>query len=319
MGPGFPSRDYLHVSRCQTFPYHQEVNQLSSLFLPSGTCCYLLLFLLILLPCPDSVAQTPNSVNPRLLHGSIFTAQGQPAAEATVEIRDLRGIKVRSGVTDSAGKFEIRGAAEPGEYIFLAMSAFQIKDERLLLDRQDLEMSLALPVISETVGPKPSPETVSVGQLSIPTKARAHLSSAHAEFSRMNLHGGLAGEIDAALQIDPVCAQAFSMRAFVKLAARDLLGAAEDAQRAIFLDANDAESYLALGTAYNSLKEFPKAETTVRQALSLTPDSWQGQLEMAKSLYGQGQFVLALRELDAMGRGFSRCAFSSQGNVLIRL
>ncbi len=133
----------------------------------------------------------------------------------------------------------------------------------------------------------------------------------------MNLSGAMK-EIDAALLVHPNCAQALSMRAFIELAVRNFSGTIEDARRSILLDPDEAEAYLALGTAYNSLQAFAKAEEAARQALNLRPDFWQAQIEMAKSLYGQEHFVLALRELEAVSRDFPDVHLV-RGDVLMRL
>jgi tetratricopeptide (TPR) repeat protein len=159
--------------------------------------------------------------------------------------------------------------------------------------------------------------TVSAKTLGISAKARKHLAAAHKEFSKMNVDEALR-HIDATLHTDPGCAQAFSMRAFIRLAAKDPRGAVDDSRRAMALDPGDPEAYIALATSYNSLKEFQKAEEAVRQALRLRPEFWQGRLELAKSLYGQGEFVLALRELDSKPVNFPD-AHLVRGNVLVRL
>jgi hypothetical protein len=69
--------------------------------------------------CNECLAQISNAASRKLLHGSIFTAQGQPATAAAVEIRDLHGIEVAKSLTNEEGVFEISGGAEPGEYVFL--------------------------------------------------------------------------------------------------------------------------------------------------------------------------------------------------------
>jgi tetratricopeptide (TPR) repeat protein len=158
---------------------------------------------------------------------------------------------------------------------------------------------------------------VSARTLGIPAKARKHLDAAHQEFSKMNV-GEALRHIDAALQADPGCAQAFSMRAFIRLAQNNPGEAADDARRAIALEPPDPESFIALAMSYNSLKKFQKAEEAAHQALRLLPESWQGRLELAKSLYGQGEFVLALRELDSEPVNFPDTHLV-RGNVLIRL
>jgi len=108
------------------------------------------------------------------------------------------------------------------------------------------------------------------------------------------------------------------MRAIIKLAEKDPAGAVDDARRAVSLDPADAESLVTLAMVYNSLNDFQKAEETIRHALRLRPDSWQGRLELAKSFYGQGELVLALCELDLANIDFPD-AHLVRGNVLMRL
>jgi tetratricopeptide (TPR) repeat protein len=154
-----------------------------------------------------------------------------------------------------------------------------------------------------TTMPNQRTYAVSVAQLSIPAKAIKHLESAHKHFTKSDLPGAIR-EIDQALEIDPGCAQAFSLRAFVELALKNFNGAVGDAMRAVALDPHDPESYLALATAYNSAQDFSKAAEAAQQALSLNPDAWQGQLELAKSWYSQGQYGLALNALNRINQDF---------------
>ena len=67
--------------------------------------------------------------------------------------------------------------------------------------------------------------------------------------------------------------------------------------------------------SYNSLGKFHEGEESARLALSLRPDSWQ---ELAKSFYGRGDFVVALRELDLRNIDFPD-AHLLRGNLMVRL
>jgi tetratricopeptide (TPR) repeat protein len=118
--------------------------------------------------------------------------------------------------------------------------------------------------------------------------------------------------------MDPQFAQAFSMRALVTLALKDYVTAANDAERAVSLDPLDENAYAALATACNSLQQFENAQKASNRTLAMNPDFWQARLEMAKSLYGLGQFVLALRELDLLDQDFADIHLV-RGNVLMRL
>jgi hypothetical protein len=149
------SRVVLSVFSSYRFHFYREVDRLNSLSLPGRIgLSWLSAFSLLLGMCVDSGAQALHAGGQELLHGSIFSAQGQPAAEAAVELRDLRGVKVASAVTDGSGNFQINSAAAPGEYVFLATSGYQIRYEQVLLAQPGLELSLALPAAAVSRVPR---------------------------------------------------------------------------------------------------------------------------------------------------------------------
>jgi hypothetical protein len=272
---------------------------------------------LLLSFCCPAVAQIPADNLQKLVHGSIVTTEGEPVGDARVEIRDLRGVEIGSGVTDSAGGFEIITAADSGEYLVLAAKAFEVEAQWISLDKPDLAVKIALPAATQRFAPTLSHATVSATQLHVPAKAWTHLQSAHKEFSKMDL-AGAAREVERAFEVDPACAPAFSMRAFLELATKNPQGAVEDAEQATRLDPHDAESFVALAMAENSLQQFQNAAEAARHALALRADSWQGRLELAKSFYGQDQLILALRELDELGKDFPDVHLV-RGHVLLDL
>jgi len=165
--------------------------------------------------------------------------------------------------------------------------------------------------------PNESASPVSVARLGVPAKAAKHLEWAQKRFTNSDLPGAIT-EIDQALEIYPRCAQAFSMRAFVKLALKDFSGAIEDAHRSVALDPYDPASNLALATAYNDEQNFSQAAGEAQQALRLNPNGWQGRLELAKSLYGEGRLEAALVELNTIKKDFPDIHLV-RGNVLMRL
>ena len=298
--------------------HYRNVDQLNGLSKPGriGLFCLSLVFLLL----PASVdlrAQVPNAMEQELLHGSIFTAQGQPEAEAAVELRDLRGLKVASAVTDGMGNFEIDSAAGPGEYLFLVSAGYQIRYEEVLLAQPGLEFSLAMPASATSPAPAARRYVVSAKQLGIPAKAKKRLAAAQQSFENLKIDEA-EHEIDSALRAYPAFAQAFAMRAFIRLARKDGNSAVEDAKRAVSLDGEEAESFVALAMGYNLQREFHEAEDAAWHALSLRSDSWQGRLELAKALYGQGRFVVALREMDDLKPDFPDVHLV-RANVLTRL
>ena len=298
--------------------YSKKVDQLSCLVIERRTSpACLVLPLLFLLASLAGSAQTPDASRPTLIHGLILTTQGQPVDRATVEVRNLRGMKIAAGFTDSAGKFAITTTAKAGEYVLLVAKELQIGDKRITLDQLDREVTIALPFNSGSAAATSQMYTVPAQELRVPAKARAHLKLAHQKFIKLNF-AGAEREIGQALQINSTCAAAFSMRAVLRLALRDPDGAIEDATRALALDSGEADAYVALATAYNSLREFESAETAAQQALQRLPDFWQGRLELTKALYGEGRFVLALRELGELNNDFPDVHLV-RANILQRL
>jgi tetratricopeptide (TPR) repeat protein len=313
-----PERVQVSKRRPKTDNHNKDVNRLGRVS-PASSAAKLTLVLLLLplLFLTASSAGADGLVTAQKLVHGIVTTRGVPVADATVEIRDLHGIKVGTSHSDVVGDFEIKLVAEPGDYILLAAKELRVIDQRITVDGVDVEVSLALPAVTNNVAPQPVGYAVSATALRIPGKAWDHLRSAQREFQKGSLVAASV-EVNRALQIDRQFAQAYSMRALVKLAMKNQRGAVEDAERAALLDPLDAAAYLTLGTAYNTLHEFEKAEQAQQRALSLRPDAWQAQLEWAKSLCGQGRFVLALRELELLDKDFPDVHLV-RGNVLMRL
>lgn len=301
-----------HRKGFYTSQYYPKVDRVYHLFRQNE----LLLWwsCLLLLACTNLQCQTVPG-KPESFHGSISVFPGRPAAAAAVELWDLRGAKVASGVTDRAGSFEI-GPLEPGEYVFLVDNASRIESEQIRLDNPDVALNVVLPAGYESTS-RSSRYAVPAKQIAIPPKARAHLLAAQKKFSNGKIEQAEA-EINCALLVDPNYAQALTMRAFIRLAVKHPNHAVEDAQRAVLLNANDAESFVALAMAYDALGKFRESQRAAEGALALRADSWQARLELAKSFYGRGDFVVALRELDVAEIDFPD-AHLLRGNILLNL
>jgi tetratricopeptide (TPR) repeat protein len=264
------------------------------------------------------MAQRSDASGRIFIHGDIINSEGRAVPSAMVELRDLRGVKMGSGLSNSTGSFAFTTPAQPGQYVLLAAKQMQIADQRIVLDQPDLEVRIALPVVSGNVrGSVQQKYMVSADELGVPEKARVHLKLANQSFAAQNF-AGAEREIAEALRIDRNCAAAFSMRAFLKMAANNPSDAVEDAKQAMILDPYEPDAYVALAMAYNSLRKFQNAEEALEQALVFRPDSWQGQLELSKALYGEGRFVLALHVLDDLSKDFPDVHLV-RANVLVRL
>jgi regulator of sirC expression with transglutaminase-like and TPR domain len=316
VGHGRPDHPRPRTSSRNTTSHNKKTDRFCRVsFACKSDRTFLLLAFLVLTSI--SLAAESAGLLQKLVRGAIVTADGKPVTDATVEVRDVRGFQIGRSFTDSAGRFEVGAASQPEGYIVVVTKGSLITDQRIAIGRKDIEIAITLPLASEDVAPEPPQQTVSASELSVKTKMWKLLESAHGQFSKGNV-AQAAMEVARALKLDPACAPAFTMRAFLRLAQKDPAGAAEDAKMAILLDPHAAESFVALGMAYNSLKRFERAQEAASHALGLHPDSFQGRLELAKSFYGEGHLVLALRELELVGVDFPDVHLV-RGNVLLGL
>ncbi len=159
--------------------------------------------------------------------------------------------------------------------------------------------------------------SVSVQQLKVASSVRGHLARAERYFRKADMEAARV-EVDRALREDPTSTDAFTVRAFIDLAVKNPAGAIADGLHAIALDANNAQAFLALASAYNVTQNFESAEQTARKALAVTPSLWQARLELAKSLYGRQQLIAALHELDALQTDFADVHLV-RGDVLMQM
>lgn len=160
-------------------------------------------------------------------------------------------------------------------------------------------------------------QTVSVRQMQVSSKAGRHLARAQKEFGQMKA-GEAMTELDRAVRDDPRCAQAFTMRALIELATKEVQPAIADAAHATSLDPNDAQAFLALATARNANAEPDAAAAAAQRALRLWPGLWQARLEIAKALYRKEQFPAALRQLALLEVDFADVHLV-RGDVLVML
>lgn len=308
------SRTPVEIKVCQAAQHYFKLNQVSCHFrckrLLSLYFCLLLLFF-----CAGSISRVAVAEMQKSLHGSISVAPGMPAAATVVELWDLQGAKKASGITDRTGNFDITGPLEPGEYVLLVDSGNNINSQLVRMEGPDAEISVVLPP-HEPYRVR-SAYTVPAAQIGVSAKARARLKAADSCFRRAKFDQAMT-EIDSALRIDPEYALAFALRAFIWLGKKDPVRASEDARLAVSLDPGVADGFIALAISDDSLGKFNDAELAAEHALALRPDSWQARLELAKSFYKLGDFVVALRELDLAKIDFPD-AYVIRADVLLAL
>jgi len=229
--------------------------------------------------------------------GSVRGADNRPLGNVHVELRDATGSIVGAVSTGNGGEFEFRQIAQ-GTYHVIATAGVDQAEERVDVNSWTTTVNLRL----SGSGSKPAPNdgaggTVSVAQYRVPERAREELRKAR-EASTKGKVTEAQNHVARALEIYPKYADALTMRAILKLAARNAEGAVQDLEQAIQYDGSYAMAYLVLGSAFNSEAKFDDAIRALQRGETLSPDAWQGYFEMGKAYLGKTDYAAALHELN---------------------
>lgn len=232
------------------------------------------------------------------ISGSVFSSDNRPVGNVRVELRDARtGAVVTSAYTGMGGYFEFSQLAQ-GTYEVVAYSGAQQAQERVDLSSVNSSVSLRLPATSNAAANDGNGrQTVSVAQYKVPEAAREELRKAREATLKKKLDEAQL-HLEKSLGLDPDYADALTLRAILRLDAKDAEGAVTDLQKAIQSDGNYAMAYMVLGSAFNTQLKFDEAIRALQRGESLAPDSWQVYFEMGRAYAGKTDYEAAVRQLD---------------------
>jgi predicted Zn-dependent protease len=231
------------------------------------------------------------------ISGSVFSADNRPMGNVRVELRDGNtGTLLGSAYTGVGGSFEFQQLPQ-GRYEVVAFSGVQQVREPVDVTSMATSINLRLPTTSQTANDGNGRQTVSVAQYKVPEAAREELRKAR-EASLKHRIDDAQQHLQKALQLDPDYADALTMRAILKLDAKDSAGAVNDLQKAIRCDGSYAMAYLVLGSAFNTQLKFDDAIRALERGQSLAPDAWQAYFEMGRAYAGKTDYEAAVNQLD---------------------
>ena len=162
------------------------------------------------------------------------------------------------------------------------------------VDASDSHFSLQLPLS------RPSAQgvaIVSVRQLTIPREAKEALDAATNAWQKQDWKK-VREQATRALALHPNYGAALSVLGFLDLQDGHLDLACTNLKRAIEDDPNSALAYVALGSAYNSMKQYDAALQTLSVLPSVSADNWQIHYELARSYVGLRNYESGLREIN---------------------
>jgi predicted Zn-dependent protease len=231
------------------------------------------------------------------ISGSVLGSDNRPMDNVHVELRDGRtGSVVSSAYTGVGGQFQFSQIPQ-GNYEVVASSGMHQAEERVDLTSGINSVSIRLPTESTVAHDGNGNTTVSVAQYRVPEGARAELKKAR-EATLKNKIPEAEQHLEKALGLDPDFADALTLRAIIKLDAKDTESAVADLQKAIQNDASYAMAYMVLGSAFNNQSKYDEAIRALQRGESLSPDSWQVYFEMGRAYAGKREYESALHALD---------------------
>jgi tetratricopeptide (TPR) repeat protein len=218
---------------------------------------------------------------------------GRPLSGISVEVRNIKTHStITSAISGPNGAVVFYGLP-PGRYEVTVAGGLLPPRREMLVDAGDSQTVLELPLSQLHAG-----ETVSVRQLTIPHNAIEALDAATDAWQKQQWKKARV-QATQALLLYPGYGAALALLGFLDLQAGDLEQACANLKRAIESDPNSALAYVALGSAYNSMKRYEAALEALSVFPSVSADSWQVHYEQARAFIGLREYELGLREIDS--------------------
>jgi tetratricopeptide (TPR) repeat protein len=217
---------------------------------------------------------------------------GHPLSGISVEVRNVQTHSmITSAPTGPNGAVKFYDLS-PGRYEITVAGGILPPRREVQVEGGDSQAVLELPLSQPNVR-----ETVSVGELTVPRQATDALNAATEAWQRQDWKKART-EATRALALYPDYAAALSLLGFLDLQDGKLELACADLTRAIKSDPNSALAYLALGSAYNSMKRYETALEALSVFPSVSADTWQMHYELARSYLGLRKYELGLLEIN---------------------
>lgn len=173
------------------------------------------------------------------------------------------------------------------------------QDSRRSPDDRKASPSVSAPT-RRSVGP-----IVSVKRLRVPDKVRRLYGKALKAF-RKNRYAEAQGRLDQALHVYPDFPEALALSGSIYISLQHWDLAEQILQAAIRTDPTYEVGYRLLSDLYNRERRFDDAMSVSKQAIGIAPDSWPLRYELARALIGKGEYMFALRTVDASLQKFPR-------------
>jgi tetratricopeptide (TPR) repeat protein len=156
-----------------------------------------------------------------------------------------------------------------------------------------------------------SAATVTVAELTVPTKARKELEKARKAVLRHRL-GEADNYIAKALLAWPRYCQALTLKSWLALTRHSYEQARVDAEMAVEYDPNDHLALAALGDSYLFLNRLDDALRAIDRSIAVKPNAWQG-------YYVKGKLSIVLGDWPGALRAAAKASTLTKENAYLHL
>jgi tetratricopeptide (TPR) repeat protein len=244
----------------------------------------LLIASLIFVPLARAQASPFDKADGAISGAVLFEADSRPAEKVKVDIKSLAREPVITALTDSTGRFQIKGLPCGTYTINVEEPGYEPSQETVQLSEPSPSMVFYLKMDSMPRQPREG-LVVSLRELSIPNKARDAFEQGLERLAKRDPAGSLAHFAKAAAAFPNY------YDAYYQMGVADMeLGRDHEAEHALqeaieLSSGRYAGPHFALGLLFCQQEKFTEAEPVIRRGLELDGTSPVGQLFLARALF----------------------------------
>jgi tetratricopeptide (TPR) repeat protein len=247
--------------------------------------------LLALLPAVG-IAQIAGQMS---ITGTVFSTEGDSRIpNASVMLCDQQGSRLQETVTTDAGEFSFSGVHAERYVLRANAQGFAANEVGVDLSAGFARgVVIALKSASEPAAARPDRPSISAHELSMPQNARALFDSGMQQFKDNNAEAALS-DFQSATGKAPGYYEAYYQAGMAFLKLQKEPEAEKQFRKSVEVSGKKyADADIALATLLLEHGDH-EAETLLRQGLALNPQSWNGQVELAKLELSRGRLEPAL-------------------------
>src|SRR5712692_1342044 len=262
--------------------------------------CFSIISLTVLsLPAVGQETSRNNSM-PRALHGQVRFAQGgSPAQHVIVRLERFHGGVWGEVVTDATGKYDFSGMTPDIYTVTVRLPGYL--EQRREVDLQSVNNAYELfqLVADRSSSTGNSTQPTRVIDANVPAEATREFDRGEAALAR----GGETNLLEAvrhlekAVGIYPAFLEARLRLGTAYMDLKQWDKAEATLRRAIEIDPKTANAWFALGELYIQQKRIDDAEKALREGLAVENRSWQGHFALGRLYLGKGETVKAARQI----------------------